>query len=124
MYGQQPMYAGNQGMPQMYPDPFNRFGNNRPHFDVIRVNGRNGAEAFEMDANSSVLLLDTTAPLIWHKETDGAGYPKLTPYQISPVEQKEPEPAVSEKSLQETLKTFEDNLIARLEEMIGGKPNS
>ena len=32
--------------------------------EVIKVNGRNGADMFQMGPNSSVLLLDTTAPII------------------------------------------------------------
>lgn len=53
-------------------------------YEVIRVNGRGGAEAFQMSPNSDVLLLDTTAPVVWLKTTDGAGYPTCTPYNITP----------------------------------------
>ena len=52
--------------------------------EVVRVNGKNGAEAFQMLPNSSILLLDETAPIVWLKTTDGAGYPTITPYDISP----------------------------------------
>ena len=55
---------------------------NLPHYEVIRVNGRAGAEAFQMAPNSQVLLLDETAPIVWLKTTDGAGYPSLIPYDI------------------------------------------
>ena len=51
--------------------------------EVIKVSGRNGAEMFQMAPNSSVLLLDTTAPIIWLKTTDGAGYPTITAYDIA-----------------------------------------
>lgn len=54
--------------------------------EVVRVNGRNGAEAFQMPPNSSVLLLDETAPIVWLKITDGASYPTLTGYEIKPIE--------------------------------------
>ena len=39
---------------------------------VIKVNGRNGADAFRMAADSSVLLLDENDPIVWLKTTDGA----------------------------------------------------
>ena len=52
--------------------------------EVIRVNGKNGAEAYQLPPNSSILLLDETAPIVWLKMTDGAGYPTLSPYDISP----------------------------------------
>ena len=86
--------------PQSYPQAYNRQ-------DVIRVNGKNGAEAYVMTPNSSVLLLDETAPIIWLKTTDGAGYPSLTPYTITPYKE-EPKP---------DFKTLEDR-ISKLEEKI------
>ena len=43
---------------------------------IVRVSGRPGAEAYQMAPNSEVLLLDETAPIVWLKTTDGAGYPR------------------------------------------------
>lgn len=40
-----------------------------------------------MSPNSSILLLDISAPIIWLKITDGAGYLTLTPYTITPYTQ-------------------------------------
>lgn len=60
-------------------------------YQITRVNGKNGADAFQMPPNSAILLLDETAPIIWLKQTDGAGYPTCTPYQIAPY-QAQPEP--------------------------------
>ena len=43
--------------------------------DVIRVNGRNGAEAINLAPNSSIFLADNTnQDRIWLCITDGAGY--------------------------------------------------
>ena len=75
--------------------------------EVIRVNGRNGADAFQMPPNSSIILLDESAPLIWFKMTDGAGYPTLTPYRIEPVKS-ELAPDVS--SLEARIKQLEERL--------------
>ena len=74
---------------------------------VVRVNGRPGAEAYQMAPNSEVLLLDETAPLVWLKTTDGAGYPRLTPYDISVHEEEKP---VDYKSLEERLTKLEELL--------------
>ena len=52
--------------------------------EVVRVNGQNGANAYQLASNSSILLLDETAPIIWLKTTDGAGYATVTPYKIEP----------------------------------------
>ena len=80
---------------------------------VTRVNGENGAKAFGMAPNSSVLLLDETAPLVWLKTTDGAGYPTLTPYTITPYQAA---PPVDVNALEQR--------IARLEEILHGKPDT
>ena len=32
--------------------------------EIVRVNGKNGADAYQMAPNSSILLLDETAPII------------------------------------------------------------
>lgn len=55
---------------------------------ITKVNGRGGAEAYQMPPNSQALLLDETQPLIWLKQTDGAGYPTITAYDIKPHEEK------------------------------------
>lgn len=80
--------------------------------EIVRVNGRNGAEAFRMAPNSSCLLLDETAPLVWLCQSDGAGYHTVTPYRIEPYA---PEP---EPDLREIL-----DRLKRLEEMIHGQSN-
>ena len=72
--------------------------------DIVHVNGENGAKAFQMAPNSNILLLDDTAPIIWLKQTDGAGYPTLTPYSITPYK---PEPPVDLKSLEARLERLE-----------------
>jgi hypothetical protein len=82
--------------------------------EVIKVNGRPGADAFNMAPNCSALLLDTTAPIVWLVQTDGAGYKSLLPYDIKPHEEKPPE---------DKYKTLEDR-IAKLEEIINGKSNT
>ena len=59
---------------------------------IVKVSGEPGARAYQMPANSSVLLLDEQQPVVWLKTTDGAGYPNITPYVISPKqEEKHPD---------------------------------
>jgi len=36
-----------------------------PHYDIIQVNGEAGARNFRMAPNSTALLLDKTASIIW-----------------------------------------------------------
>lgn len=76
--------------------------------EVTRVNGEGGANAYQMPPNSSALLLDATAPIVWLKTTDGAGYPSLTPYSITPYK---------------PVNTLEQR-ISKLEEIINAKSDT
>lgn len=97
----------------MYPYP-SYFGvNPYQKMEVVRVSGKGGVDAFQMPPNSSVLLLDETAPLVWLKTTDGAGYPSATPYSIAPYE---PKPLPD-------LGTLEERLI-RLEKILNDKSDT
>lgn len=79
---------------------------------VIKVNGVNGANAFQMYPNSSVLLLDESAPRLFLAQTDGAGYKTITAYKLEPYI--EPE-TISNADLLER--------IIKLEEKINGQSN-
>lgn len=74
---------------------------------IIKVQGQEGANAYRMAEDSSALLLDESAPIVWLCRTDGAGYKTITPFIITPYE---PEPPVDVKAL--------ENRISRIEEMI------
>jgi hypothetical protein len=81
---------------------------------VIEVTGRAGAEAYQLGPDSSILLLDNTAPIVWLVKTDGAGYKSLSAYDITPHEEKAP--VDQYKSLEE--------LITKLEETINAKQSN
>lgn len=81
--------------------------------EVIRVNGKNGAEAYQLAPNSSVLMLDTSAPIVWLAETDGAGYKTVSPFTITPYKS---DPPIDTKSL--------DERITRLEEIINAQSDT
>lgn len=85
-------------------------------YSIIHVNGENGARTFRMAPDSQCLLLDDTAPIIWLAQTDGAGYPTLTPYSITPYQPEQPSAQQANSDLEERL--------TRLEAVIYGKPNA
>lgn len=93
---------------QQYPQ-LNQF-QQPQHQEIVRVNGRAGAEMYQLAPNSSVLMLDETAPIVWAKSTDGAGYPTLTPYTISQYEQEKP---VDIHALEERITKIEEALSAK-----------
>ena len=84
----------------------------RQPYNVTEVNGKNGVDAFWMPPNSSDLLLDTTAPIVWFVKTDGAGYKTCKPWKIVPDETEE----------EKQFKTLEER-ISKLEETINAKSN-
>lgn len=103
---------GYQMAPQFMPQtqPFQGWGQNLSKQEIVRVNGENGAKAYQLAPNSSALLLDESAPLVWLVQTDGAGYKTAVPYTIAPYQaQQTPD-----------LHSLEER-IQRLEDMLNGK---
>ena len=107
------MYPYNTFNPYATQNPYNATQMPQSATQVVRVNGEGGARAYQMPANSSVLLLDENQPIVWLKTTDGAGYPQITPYRIEPFT---PDPEPDLKGIEERIK--------RLEEIVNGKSNS
>lgn len=85
--------------------------------EVIKVNGRNGAEAFQIAPNSSTLLLDMNNPIVWFVMTDGAGYKTVLPYDITP--HKEVDKAQEYQNVLNSIMTR----LSKIEERLGGKLN-
>ena len=105
MYGYNNPYMPNMGnMPNPYQN--NRtFQNDYGRQEITRVNGENGAKAYSMGPNSSILLLDETAPIVWLAQTDGAGYKTITPYSITPYQAA---PSQDYSNLEARIKRLED----------------
>ena len=80
---------------------------------IIKVNGENGANAYQLPPNCSALLLDETAPRLFLAQTDGAGYKTISAYKLEPYV---PEPPVNVNELAKRLK--------KLEGMINAKSNT
>ena len=80
---------------------------------VVRVNGENGAKAYNLGANSSALLLDESGLMVWLVTSDGAGYKTVSAYDITPHQAT---PAPDFGSL--------ENRIKRLEEIVNGTADS
>lgn len=100
------MFNPYQQNTQFYP-PYNMPQMPQSRQEVIKVHGIDGANAYQLAPNSSVLLLDDNSPIVWFKSTDGAGYATVTPYTITPYKQ---EPVSDIKSLEERIKILEDKL--------------
>jgi hypothetical protein len=80
--------------------------------EIVKVNGEGGARAYNLPANSSILLLDETQPLIWVKQTDGAGYPTITAYDIQPhIEKAAPDVASLEQRIEKLERLMNESNI-------------
>lgn len=83
-----------------------------PQQEVLKINGRNGANTLSLAPNSSLLALDMMAPLVWLIQTDGAGYKQITPYDISPHNENN-----NQVDMPSIVQTF-DERISNLERMV------
>lgn len=104
------MVVYTQEVREMYNNPYQAYMPMQPmgaSQQVIRVNGENGARTLAMPPNSSALVLDETAPLVWLCVTDGAGYKTVTPYSISVYK---PETTPTMKEISERLARLEARL--------------
>lgn len=116
MYYNQPF-----GMPQYAPF------NNQTSTNVVKVHGEEGAKAYALPPNSSIILLDDgNQPIIWFKQTDGAGYPTVTGYMITPLKNIVHEALQHDYTLLADTVTDIGNRLTRLEKELGmyGKSNS
>lgn len=103
-------------------NPYNNYMNNfaqpnymqpQPQQNIIKVHGFEGAQAFNMAPNSNVLLLDESNPIIYIKTTDGAGYPTIKAFAITPYQEKS----------QPDFQSLEAR-ITRLEEVLNNESNT
>lgn len=72
-------------MPQMQPQAPAYMG------EIIKVNGLAGAQSLRLTPNSGVIALDTTAPIVWLCQADGAGYFTPEPFTITPYQAQTPQ---------------------------------
>lgn len=78
------------------PQPFGTYGRQLPHYELIRVNGEQGARTIQMAPNSTTIMADNTNPnLLWMAQTDGAGYLTVTPLDAF-IHQDKSQPSVTD----------------------------
>lgn len=83
MYG---MYQSQNPMYNPYTMPQSGYSNRENTQSLIRVNGIDGARAYQnMGANSTVALFDANDDLMYIKSTDGAGFPSVRTFRFEEV---------------------------------------
>ena len=68
---------------QMAPQQPTQQANVLPAQQVIQVAGRQSIDTLQMSPNSSVLIMDTSAPIVWLCVSDGLGKVTATAYDIT-----------------------------------------
>ena len=90
-----------------------------PQQQIIQVNGKASVDTISLAPNSSILVMDTSAPIVWMCVSDGVGKVTATPYDIV-VHQEEP--PVDVKSIEQRIAVIEST-ISEMEEKINAKSN-
>ena len=97
----------------MYP----YYQNILPAQQVLQVNGKQSVDSIQMAPNSSVLVMDTTAPIVWLCVSDGVGRVTATPYDVTKhIDAPAPD------SVEARLNAIE-NALKRMEDKLNGKPD-
>ena len=76
-YYNQPQMMNNQPIMQQ-PEPIQ---------NLIRVNGIDGAKAYQMPANSTAALFNANNDILYVKSTDGAGFPSIRTFEFTEVKE-------------------------------------
>lgn len=82
-----------------------------PQQQVIQVNGKASVDTIQLAPNSSILVMDTSAPVVWLCVSDGVGKVTATPYDIS-LHQDAPPPNIAGF---ETRLSNVESILARME---------
>ena len=53
---------------------------------IVRVNGYQGAQAYQMGANAAAVLFDANEDIFYKKITDGAGFVSIEIYSYTPTQ--------------------------------------
>ena len=81
--------------------------------NLIRVNGIDGAKAYQMNANSTVALFDSNEDILYIKNTDGAGFPSIRMFKFEEVNEitksEEKQDYISRKEFEEFKKELINN---------------
>ena len=83
-----------------------------PQQQVIQVNGKSSVDTINLPPNSSVLLMDTSAPMVWLCVSDGVGKVSSQAFDITPHQEK---PPVDVNGIETRLQTVENTLAQIME---------
>ena len=83
---------------QMQQNQFSQFQQTQPQIpaqNLIRVNGIDGAKAYQMTPNSTVALFDSNEDIMYVKSTDGAGFPQIRKFKFVEMQESQTQQPVN-----------------------------
>lgn len=113
------MYPFYNQFGNMFQQPGNNINPNPvlPQQQIIQVSGKASVDTIQLAPNSSVLLMDTTAPIVWMCVSDGVGKVTSTPYDITVHKEK---PPIDVDSIEQRISNIE-KIISELEAKLNVK---
>lgn len=112
-----PFNSYQQNFPQNFTQNYQQnYQPTMPQQQILQVNGKASIDTIRMSPNSSLLALDTSAPIVWMCVSDGVGAVTATPCDIKVHEEKQA------PDLEDRIRAIE-NSIAEMEEKINAKSN-
>lgn len=100
-YYNQPQMMNNQPIMQQQ----------EPIQNLIRVNGIDGAKAYQMPANSTAALFDANNDILYVKSTDGAGFPSIRTFSFTEVKEQQQETTHVDYISREEFENFKKELM-------------
>ena len=111
----------------LYNNPYNNIfqpqqlqSNTLPQQQIIQVNGKASVDTIQLAPNSSILVMDTSAPIVWMCVSDGVGKVTSTPYDIVVHEEK---PPIDISDVERRLENVEKFVSQLMEGLKNDKPN-
>lgn len=81
-----------------------------PPQQILQANGKASIDLIRMSPNSSVLIADTTQPIVWKCISDGLGNVSAKPFDITPHK-------TEEEVEKETMTTLLQSISERLDKL-------
>lgn len=88
---------------------------------VTQVNGKASVDQIQLAPNSSKIVMDSTAPIVWLCVSDGVGRVTATPYDIT--EHKDA-PPIDFGSLEQRISNIEEYIRQNMEVKSNAKPDA
>ena len=92
-----------------------------PAQNLIRVNGVDGAKAYQMPANSTVALFDANEDVMYIKTTDGAGFPAIRLFRFEELKQETAQEVKQDYISRQEFEDFKKEVLGNAKQSIQRK---